>query len=115
MEAPARECQNRTANNLREPSRTRALPVETVHAAMQAGARQFKSEARFWWAIGKTRLAAGKCGYFGGNDAHSHEVSRHDFENARKRPGQRMQRTALIVQIKRAVMVIGIRVCDSRI
>src|SRR5262249_41859605 len=46
MKAPARECQNRTANNLREPSRTRALPVETVHAAMQAGARQFKSEAR---------------------------------------------------------------------
>src|SRR5215467_572575 len=46
MEAPARKCQNRTASNLREPSRTRALPVEIVHAAMQAGARQFKSEAR---------------------------------------------------------------------
>jgi len=42
-------------------------------------------------------------------------MSRRGIENMRKRPGQRMQRTALIVQIKQTVMVIGVRICDGRI
>ena len=40
---------------------------------------------------------------------------RRGIENVRKRSGQRMQRTALIVKIKQAVMVIGVRIRDSRI
>src|SRR5262249_9468422 len=63
----------------------------------------------FWWAIGKARLAAGEGDHFGESDAHTYEANQHGIENVRKRPGQRMQRTALIVQIKQAVMVIGIR------
>lgn len=69
----------------------------------------------FWWAIGKTRLSSGERDGFCVNDAHAHEVSRRGIENVRKRSGQRMQRTALIVKIKRAVMVIGVRICGSRI
>ena len=46
-------------------------------------------------------------------DADALEVSRRGIDNVRKRSGQRMQRTALIVQIEQAVMVIGVRICDS--
>ena len=35
---------------------------------------------------------------------------RRGIENVRKRPGQRMQGTALIVQIEQAVMVVGVRI-----
>ena len=69
----------------------------------------------FWWAVGKTRLSSGERDGFRVNDAHAHEVRRRGIENVRKRSGQRMQRTALIVKIKQAVMVIGVRIRDSRI
>src|SRR5262249_47976110 len=53
----------------------------------------------FWWAIGKTGLAAGNCDHLGEHNAHAREVSWRGIENVRNRPGQRMQRTALIMQI----------------
>src|SRR5262249_3289510 len=69
----------------------------------------------FWWAIRKTRLSSGERDGFRDNDAHAYEVSRRGNDNARKRPCQRMQCTALIVQIKQAMMVTGVRICDTRI
>ena len=54
----------------------------------------------FWWTLGKTRLSSGERDRFGDDGAHAHEVSRRGIEDVWKRPGQRMQRTALIVQIK---------------
>ena len=78
---------------------------------------RYNSDQRhgFWWAIGKTGLTASECDGFRGNDAHAREVSRRGIENVRKRARQRMQCTALIAQIERAVMVIGVGICDSRI
>jgi hypothetical protein len=67
----------------------------------------------FWWAIGKTRLSSGERDGFRDNDAHAHEVSRRGIESVRKRADQCVQRTALIVQIKQPVMVIGVRLCGS--
>jgi len=69
----------------------------------------------FWWTIGKSGPAASECDGFRSKDAHAHEVSWRGIENVRKRPGQRMQRTALIVQINQTVMVIRVRICDGRI
>src|SRR5262249_61877048 len=80
-----------------------------------AGRGRDSSDQRhgFWWAVEKPGLAAGDRDHFGGNDVQSHKVSWRGIGNVRKRSGQRMQRTALVVKIKEAGQVIGVGICDG--
>jgi hypothetical protein len=69
---------------------------------------------RSWRTIENAGLSAGERDQLIRNDAQAHEVDRSGAHDVRDRPGQRVQGAALIVQLKRAVMVVGVGIYGSR-
>ncbi len=89
-------------------------PVQTVHAAVTEPVHDSSGQEHgFWWSIEKVWLAARESDHFGRRHAHAYKIGRANIHYIRKRSGQRMQGTALIVQIEQAVMVVGVRICGS--
>ena len=69
---------------------------------------------RSWWAIENAGLAAGERNQLIRGYSHAHKVNGSVINRLRQRAGERMEGTALIVEIERAVMVVSIRVRGSR-
>jgi hypothetical protein len=89
-------------------------PVQIVHAAVTEPVHDSSGQEHgFWWSIEKVRLVARESDHFGRSYAQAHKIRWSNVRYMRKRPGQRMQGTALIVQIEQAVMVVGVRICGS--
>jgi len=61
-----------------------------------------------WWTTETVGDALGERGHCDRNDAQAGKPGRSGIDRDRKRPGQRMEGTALIVQVEDAVMVVGI-------
>ena len=72
------------------------------------------SRQRSWRTIRNSRFSAGEGDQLIRNDAQAREVGRSGVHDVRDRSGQRVQRAALIVQVKRAVMVVGVGNYRSR-
>jgi hypothetical protein len=69
---------------------------------------------RSWRTIENAGLSAGERDLLIRNNAQAPKVGRSGVRDARDRSGQRVQGAALIVQLKRAVMVVGVGIYGSR-
>jgi hypothetical protein len=67
-----------------------------------------------WWTIENAGIGAGKCDRLVRGDADARKGNRSGVDDVREGSRQRMESTALIVQIERAVMVVGVGARDSR-
>ena len=66
-----------------------------------------------WWTIENSGITAGECDQLFRDYAHAHKTNWSRLDNVRKWGGQSMEGAALIMQIKRAVMVVGIGIGQS--
>jgi hypothetical protein len=67
-----------------------------------------------WWTIENAGIGAGECDRLVRSDADARKGNRSGVDDVREGSRQRVESTALIVQIERAVMVVGVGARDSR-